>query len=362
MRLLRVALLTFLALAIGCSKKDADTILVGHVTSMTGSEATFGVSTDQGVKLAIEERNKAGGVKGKKLVVKTLDAQGKPEEAQVAATRLVVKDKVTILLGEVASSRSLAVAPVADDHKVPMISSASTNPKVTLDPQGNTRKYIFRVCFIDPFQGTVMAKFARENMKVGKVAVLRDVENAYSVGLADFFTETFKELGGEIVSDQSFKSGDQDFKAQLTKIRRPARGDLHPGLLHRRGADRPPGPRAGDQAAHDRRRRLGLPQAVRDRRRRHGGLLLLQPLHGREPRPAGAGVHRQVQGGLQGPGAGRAGGARLRRRAGGHGRHGAGRTSPARPSPRPWPPPRTSRRSPGPSRSTRSATPSSRRS
>jgi branched-chain amino acid transport system substrate-binding protein len=219
MRLARVAMLAFLALAIGCSKKDADTILVGHVTSMTGSEATFGVSTDQGVKLAIEERNKAGGIKGKKLAVKTLDAQGKPEEAQVAATRLVVKDKVTILLGEVASSRSLAVAPVADDHKVPMISSASTNPKVTLDPQGNTRKYVFRVCFIDPFQGTVMAKFARENMKVSKVAILRDVGNAYSVGLADFFTETFKKLGGEIVSDQSFKSGDQDFKAQLTKIR-----------------------------------------------------------------------------------------------------------------------------------------------
>jgi branched-chain amino acid transport system substrate-binding protein len=219
MRSVLAAAALFLVLVAGCSKRDSETILIGHIASLTGSEATFGDSTDKGIRLALEERNKAGGVKGKKLALKTLDDQGKPEEAQVAATRLVVKDKVTVLLGEVASSRSLAMAPVAEDHKVPMISTASTNPKVTLDSQGNTRKYVFRVCFIDPFQGTVMAKFARENMKVAKVAVLRDVGNAYSVGLADFFEETFKKLGGEIVSDQSFKSGDQDFKAQLTKIR-----------------------------------------------------------------------------------------------------------------------------------------------
>jgi branched-chain amino acid transport system substrate-binding protein len=219
MRFLRTAAATVLVLALGCSKKSSDTILVGHVASLTGSEATFGQSTDNGIKLALEEINKAGGVKGKKLVLKTLDDQGKPEEAQVAATRLIINDKVTVLIGEVASSRSLAMAPVAEKNKVPMISTASTNPKVTLDQQGNTLKYVFRVCFIDPFQGTVMAKFARENMKISKVAVLRDVGNAYSVGLADFFEDTFKKMGGEIVTDQSFKAGDQDFKAQLTKIR-----------------------------------------------------------------------------------------------------------------------------------------------
>ncbi len=219
MRSLRVAAAAAFLLAIACSKKDSSEIVIGHVASLTGSEATFGQSTDNGIKLALDELNKAGGVKGKKLVLKTLDDQGKPEEAQVAATRLIVNDKVTVLLGEVASSRSLAMAPVAEKNKVPMISTASTNPKVTLDQQGNTLKYVFRVCFIDPFQGTVMAKFARENMKISKVAVLRDVGNAYSVGLADFFEETFKKLGGEIVTDQSFKSGDQDFKAQLTKIR-----------------------------------------------------------------------------------------------------------------------------------------------
>ncbi len=216
MRAVRAAMLAPLLLLLGAK---SDEILVGHVGSMTGQEATFGDSTDKGIRLAFEQLNKKGGVKGKKLVLKTLDSQGKPEEAQVAATRLIVNDRVAVLLGEVASSRSLAMAPVADTNKVPMITPASTNPKVTLDPQGKTRRFVSRICFIDPFQGTVMAKFARENLKATKVAVLRDVGNAYSVGLADFFVEGFKKMGGTIVTDQSFKAGDQDFKAQLTKIR-----------------------------------------------------------------------------------------------------------------------------------------------
>src|SRR5512140_3457987 len=116
---------------------------------MTGQEATFGDSTDKGIKLAIEELNAKGGVKGKQVEVKTYDDQGKPEEAAVAATRLITQDKVAVLIGEVASSRSLAMAPVADSSKVPMISSASTNPRVT-KAGSRTRPYVFRVCFIDP--------------------------------------------------------------------------------------------------------------------------------------------------------------------------------------------------------------------
>ncbi len=197
---------------------SGDKIVFGHVASLTGSEATFGDSTDKGIKLAIEEANKKGGVKGKMIELKTLDDQGKPEEAATAATRLITQDKVTVLLGEVASSRSLAMAPIADSNEVPMVSPTSTNPRVTKDGD-KTRPYVFRVCFIDPFQGTVMAKFARENLKISKVAVLRDVGNDYSVGLADYFAKKFQELGGTIVTDQSFKSGDQDFKSQLTAIK-----------------------------------------------------------------------------------------------------------------------------------------------
>jgi branched-chain amino acid transport system substrate-binding protein len=224
MRIARAVAVAALAMAVvGCEKKQeaaapAAPILIGHVASMTGEQATFGESTDNAIRLAINEQNAKGGVKGRTLAVKTYDDQGKPEEAAIAATRLIVNDKVLVLLGEVASSRSLAIAPIADQNKVPQISPTSTNPRVTKDGD-KTRPYVFRVCFIDPFQGTVMAKFVRENLKLTKAAILRDVGNDYSVGLADYFAAKFKELGGTIVDDQSFKAGDQDFKAQLTAIK-----------------------------------------------------------------------------------------------------------------------------------------------
>jgi branched-chain amino acid transport system substrate-binding protein len=202
----------------GASASGTGPILIGHVASLTGSEATFGQSTDRGIRLAVAEQNAKGGVKGRQLEVKTLDNQGKPEETATAATHLLVEDKVAVLLGEVASTRSLAMAPLADRYQIPMVTPSSTNPKVTKDG-GKTRPFVFRVCFIDPFQGTVMAKFARDMLKVDKVAVLRDVGNDYSMGLADYFIEKFKELGGKIVDDESFKAGDLDFKAQLTAIK-----------------------------------------------------------------------------------------------------------------------------------------------
>lgn len=208
--------------AASCTKKQqaqapSDTIKIGEVGSMTGNQATFGTSTHEGITLAIDEINAAGGVKGKKLELVSLDDQGKPEEAATAVTKLITQDKVTAILGEVASSISLAMAPIAQGNKVPMITPSSTNPKVT--EQGD---YIFRVCFIDPFQGTVMARFATETLKVKKVAVLRDVKSDYSMGLANFFIETFKKSGGEILMDQSYSQGDIDFKSQLTAIKAKA--------------------------------------------------------------------------------------------------------------------------------------------
>lgn len=189
-------------------------ILVGEYGSFTGSEATFGQSTSKGVKMAFDEQNKKGGIKGRPLKLISLDNQGKSEEAAAVVTRLINQNKVVAVLGEVASSRSLAAAPIAQQNKIPMITPSSTNIKVT-----EVGDYVFRVCFIDPFQGTVMAKFAAENLKAKKVAVLRDVKSDYSVGLADAFIKKFKELGGEITVDQSYQSGEMDFKAQLTQIR-----------------------------------------------------------------------------------------------------------------------------------------------
>jgi branched-chain amino acid transport system substrate-binding protein len=196
----------------------ADRILLGHVTSMTGDQATFGQSADRGLRLAVNEQNAKGGVKGHRVELKTLDDQGKPEESAVAATRLITQDHVTVLIGNTASSRSMAMAPIADTYGVPMVSPSSTSAKVTKDGD-KTRPYVFRVCFIDPFQGTVMARFALETLKVQNVAILRDVGNDYSVGLADAFAAKLKELGGTVVGDESYKAGDRDFKAQLTSLK-----------------------------------------------------------------------------------------------------------------------------------------------
>src|SRR6186713_1848599 len=198
----------------GSGDAAAEEILIGEFGSLTGTTATFGISTKNGIDIAVDEINAAAGLLGKKVRVIVEDDQGKAEEANIVVTKLITKDQVVALLGEVASSRSLAAAPVAQQNGVPMISPSSTNPKVT-----EVGDYIFRVCFIDPFQGLVMAKFATNTLKVKKVAILRDIKNDYSVGLADVFVENFKKMGGTIVSDQSYSEGDTDFSAQLTSIK-----------------------------------------------------------------------------------------------------------------------------------------------
>jgi branched-chain amino acid transport system substrate-binding protein len=192
----------------------ADAILIGHFGSMTGSEATFGQSTDNGIRLALKEINAAGGVKGRPIALKTYDDQGKAQEAGTAVTRLITDDKVAAVLGEVASTLSLAGGRVAQQYGVPMITPSSTNPKVT-----QIGDKVFRVCFLDPFQGWVEAKFARETLKVTKAAILYDQAQAYSKGLADYFKDAFEKMGGTITTEQAYTGGDQDFSAQLTTIR-----------------------------------------------------------------------------------------------------------------------------------------------
>lgn len=213
MKRLLLSLLLVLPLIAGCTKKE-DEIVIGQYDSLTGSDATFGLSSNKGVRMALDEVNEAGGVKGKKIKLITADDQGKNEEAASAITRLITQNNVIAVIGGVASGRSKAAAPIAQTHKIPFVSPSSTSPDVT-----KVGDYIFRICFIDPFQGKVMAKFASENLKLKKVAILRDVKNDYSVGLADVFADEFKKSGGEIVADLSYQAGDIDFKAQLTQIR-----------------------------------------------------------------------------------------------------------------------------------------------
>jgi branched-chain amino acid transport system substrate-binding protein len=189
-------------------------IKIGEFASLTGSEATFGQQSHSGTQLAIDEINAAGGVLGKKIELITEDDQSQAGQPATVVRKLISSDGVVAILGEVASSKSLEAAPICQQNKIPMVSPASTNPKVT-----QTGDYIFRVCFIDPYQGTVMANFAQKNLKLQNVAVLKDVKSDYSLGLAKFFEDGLAKLGGKIITDQSYSSGDKDFNAQLTAIK-----------------------------------------------------------------------------------------------------------------------------------------------
>jgi branched-chain amino acid transport system substrate-binding protein len=189
-------------------------IKVGEYASLTGKEASFGQSSHKGIVLALEEIDAAGGVLGRPLELITEDNQTQPGQSATAAKKLIARDKVVALLGEVSSGRSLEAAPIAQQFKIPMIAPAATNPQVT-----RVGTYIFRVCFIDPFQGTVMARFALDDLHARRVAVISSVSNAYSVGLARFFRETFRAAGGTIAVEQKYSEGDKDFRAQLTAVK-----------------------------------------------------------------------------------------------------------------------------------------------
>jgi branched-chain amino acid transport system substrate-binding protein len=198
----------------GTGGDGGNTIKVGQFASLTGSEAGFGRSSDQGTKLAVKQINAAGGVLGKQIELITEDNQSKDGESATAVKKLISSDKVVAILGEVASIRSLEAAPICQNFKVPQISPSSTNPKVT-----QIGDYIFRVCFIDPFQGTVMANFALKTLGVKQVALMTDVGSTYSVGLADYFKKAFTAQGGQIIAEQKFTKDDKDFRAQLTAIK-----------------------------------------------------------------------------------------------------------------------------------------------
>jgi len=216
-RLLIVAALLALACEPGRESQTApvaNDIPVGLYGAMSGSEASFGQATMQGVKLAAEEINASGGVLGKKIRLVIEDDQGKAEEAASVVTKLITRDNVIAVIGENSSNQSLAAAPICQTNKIPMISPSSTNPNVT--KKGD---YIFRVCFTDPYQGKALATFVRQNLNATKAAILRDNKNDYSVGLAEVIRAEFTRLGGTIVAEQSYSGGDNDFRPQLTAIK-----------------------------------------------------------------------------------------------------------------------------------------------
>ncbi|WP_085944937.1 ABC transporter substrate-binding protein [Acetonema longum] len=203
----------------GGSQADSKEIKVGANFEMTGGIATFGQSSVNGIKLAFKEINATGGVIGKQLTLVVADNKSEPSEATSAMTKLVAQDKVVAVLGAVASSNTLAGSQVAHDNKVPFITPTSTNPKVTVDDSGKVKEYAFRACFIDPFQGTVMANFAFKSLGAKTAAVYIDNSSDYAKGLAQFFEEAFVQNGGKIVAKEAYLQKDQDFKATLTKMK-----------------------------------------------------------------------------------------------------------------------------------------------
>lgn len=219
--LFALLLITTLLTGLACERRGNETngsgtgpIVVGYYGDLSGRTSSFGQSTKNGAEMAADEINKAGGIDGRTIQIIVEDDQGEPNKAATVVTKLINQDKVMAILGEVASSNSLAAAPKAQEAKVPMISPSSTNPAVT-----QVGDYIFRVCFIDPFQGEVMAKFAANNLKAKRAAILYDFNSDYSRGLFEFFKRSFTSLGGQIVLEKSYTQGDRDFSGQLTAIR-----------------------------------------------------------------------------------------------------------------------------------------------
>ncbi len=200
------------------AQADESVVVLGEYGSLTGSEAVFGQSTHNGIRIAIDEINARGGIHGKQVRLVTYDDQGKTSEVGTAVTRLITNDKVVAVVGEVASSLSIAGGQVAQQHQTPMVSPSSTNPKVT-----DTGDYVFRVCFIDPFQGYVMARFAtdpvdKNGLGLTKIALLIDQRQAYAQGLGKYFEAFFRKFGGHVVAKESYQGGDQDFSAQMSSI------------------------------------------------------------------------------------------------------------------------------------------------
>ena len=217
------ALSTALMAGCGGEKKDsaaanADKYVIGASFELTGNVANYGKSTLSGLKLAVDQVNKAGGVNGKQLVVVESDNKSEPAESGNSVTKLITQDKVVAVVGPATSGCVFAATPVVTSNKVPLIAPCATAPAITVD-NGQVKEFIFRACFIDPFQGRVMAEFADKTLGVKNVAILHDASSDYSKGLAEVFEKTLNEKGGKVVAKEAFLSKDIDFKAALTKIK-----------------------------------------------------------------------------------------------------------------------------------------------
>ena len=211
------AVLTSSASLLSAKAKSNDA-KIGFIGPLSGGVAVYGTEARDGVALAVEEINAAGGVLGQKLVLVAEDDEGDPAKTVSAFKKVVTQDKVKVLVGSLTSGCTKAITDQSQALKVLQIAPAATAENITIDSKGNTIPFVFRACFIDPFQGTVGAKFATETLKAKNAAILYDIGNDYSVGLTDNFEKTFKAAGGKITKE-SYSTGEKDFNAIITKIK-----------------------------------------------------------------------------------------------------------------------------------------------
>jgi branched-chain amino acid transport system substrate-binding protein len=216
--LLIVISLLVTGIAGAAAPAQGEVVKIAIVAPMTGDVSTFGASTRDGAVMAFEEWNEKGGVNGAQIEWVIGDDRCDPQEARNAANKVVDQDGVQFIVGAVCSSASIPISEVANAKGVLQISPTSTNPQVTLDKDGNVKPYTFRACFIDPFQGTVGARFALNTLGSQKAAVLKDVGNDYVKGLAEYFEAAFIEGGGEVAISESYTKDDADFSAILSKV------------------------------------------------------------------------------------------------------------------------------------------------
>jgi branched-chain amino acid transport system substrate-binding protein len=216
---LLIVFVLVISLFSGCAKKEAgDVIKVGWIGPLSGDQAVWGQCESNAVKMFFEELNNNGGLLGKKVEVVAYDTRGDGTEAVNAVRRLTSQDKVIAIIGPNSSGQAIPISSILEEMKVPDIATVATNPKVTV-VDGKVKPFNFRICFIDPYQGAVAAGYAIDVLGFKKAAILYDIGDDYSQGLTQYFEETFTKKGGQIVAKEGFKTGDVDFRPQLTKIK-----------------------------------------------------------------------------------------------------------------------------------------------
>ncbi|MDR3332353.1 MAG: ABC transporter substrate-binding protein [Synergistaceae bacterium] len=219
MKKMTVCIALVLTFLISSAAIAAEPIKLGYLAALTGEYAPYGIAEVNASKMAVAEINEAGGVLGRPIELVVYDTKTRNEDAVNGVRRMIESDKVVTIMGANSSGINLATGPLANEGQVPQIGTATTNTLVTVDEDGNVRPYSFRICFTDPYQGTIAAEFIKNHLKKSKAAIFHNIGSDYAQGLREFFIERFKALGGEVVVDEAYRDADIDFRSQIAILK-----------------------------------------------------------------------------------------------------------------------------------------------